>query len=164
MNAQVLLGISVVIFGIIPIIFGANSVYVFLTLCAGELLSQLASRDVTQIINSLVANSSPVFAVVQIVLLLAAPLVTLVIFRKAIRSPKRVVQIIPAVATALACFILVVAKLPYDMQKSIQASDLYLLVKPYYEFAVAAGLLISVFYLWTKRPKHKLLEDKKPNK
>jgi hypothetical protein len=160
MNATVLLAIIAVVFGAIPLLIGSNAVYIFLTLCSGELLAQLTAKDITQIINSLVAINGPVYSIVQIILLVVAPLVVLVMFRKGVKPPKRVLQIVPSVSAVIICFMLVVAKLPYDSARQIMSSDLYLFIKPYYELAIAAGLLVSLIYLWTKRPEPKL-EDKK---
>jgi hypothetical protein len=160
MNVAVLLAVIAVVFGAVPLLIGSNAVYMLLTLCTGELLAQLVAKDITQIINSFVSINGPVYSVVQIILLVIAPLIILVMFRKGVKPPKRVLQIVPAVSAVIICFILVVAKLPYDSAHQIQSSDLYLFIKPYYELAVAVGLFTSLIFLWTKRPKSKL-EDKK---
>lgn len=152
MNAPVLLGIIVVVFGVIPLLIGSNAVYILLTLCAGNLLAMLAAKDVTQIANSIITVNVPLFSYVQIFLLVIAPLIVLVIYRKS-TGAGRILQIIPAAATVLVCFTLVTAMLPGDMQSNIQNSNLYSLLNPFFEFAIAAGLLVSVFYLWTKRPR-----------
>jgi hypothetical protein len=164
MNAPVVLAVIAFIFGIMPLLIGSNAVYILLTLCAGELLAQLVAKDVTQIVNSTVSLDIQVYSIVQIVLLVIAPLIVLAMFKKSIKPPKRFLQIIPAAASVVLCFMLVINKLPYDMHKTFQDSSIYSLVNPYYEVAIAAGLLASLFYLWTKRPKHKLEEEKKPHK
>jgi uncharacterized membrane protein YeiB len=164
MNAPVMLAVIAFIFGLAPLLIGSNAVYILFTLCAGELLAQLAAKDVTQIVNSTVSLNIQVYSIVQIILLLIAPVIVLVLFKKSIKPPKRILQIIPAAASVVLCFMLIVNKLPYDMQKTFQDSSIYSLVSPYFEVAIAAGLLASLFYLWTKRPKHKLEEEKKPHK
>jgi hypothetical protein len=152
MNAMVLLAIITVVFGILPLLIGSNAIYILLTLCMGDLLSTLAAKDLTQIVGSAISIKGPIYNYVEIFLLVIAPLIVLVIFRKAIRTSGRLLQIIPAAAAAFICFMLVTTMLPVNMQNNIQSSNLYSLLKPYYEFVVAAGLLVSVLYLWTKRP------------
>ncbi|HUD03278.1 MAG TPA: hypothetical protein VMR51_00575 [Patescibacteria group bacterium] len=153
MNAPVLLGIVAVVFGAMPLLLGSNAVYILLTLCAGDLLATLAAKDVTQIINSIVTVNVPLYSYVQIFLLVIAPLIVLLIYRKSIGAG-RILQIIPAAAAVLICFMLVTAMLPSNMQNNIQNSHLYSLLNPFFEFAIAAGLLVSVFYLWTKRTRN----------
>lgn len=160
MDTIILLSASVLVFAVIPLLIGSNAVYMFLTLCAGNLLAILTAKDLTQLAASFVSNNGPVYNYIQIGLLLIAPVLVLVIFRKAIKSGGRLLQIVPALSAAFICFMLVSSMLPANMQNNIQTSNLYSQIKPYYEFAVAAGLLTSVLYLWTKRSHH-LKADKK---
>jgi hypothetical protein len=163
MNAPVLLGIIAVVFGIAPIILRSNAVYIFLSLCASDQLARLAGGDITNIVSSLVSSNLPMYSVVQIVLLVAAPLVLLFMFKKGVKSSKMILQIVPAAAAVLVGFMLVVSKLPYDLEQKIHNSSIYNLTEPFFELAIAAGLLFSVLYFWTKRPKPKD-EDKKGHK
>lgn len=160
MDTIVLLAVSVLVFTVVPLLIGSNAVYLFLTLCAGNLLALLTAKDLTQLAISVITINGPVYNYIQIALLLIAPLLVLIIFRKAIKSGGRLLQIVPALAAAYVCFMLVTSMLPTNLQNNIVASNLYGQIKPYYEFAVAAGLFVSVVYLWTKRP-HNLKADKK---
>ena len=153
MSAPILLGIIGVVFGIAPILFRSNAVYMLLALCGGEVLARLAAQELTQIINSLITVDFPMYSVVQIVLLVAAPIILLFLYRKTVKADM-ILQIIPAAAATLLCFMFVIAKLPYDAQNSLQASDLYTLVKPYFGLAIAAGMIASIIWFWLKKPKH----------
>lgn len=130
----------------------SNAVYMLLTLCAGELLAGLLAKDLTNIINSIIALNVPLYTIVEIVLLVMTPVIVLFTFKKAVSSSKLLLQLIPAAASTIIAFILIVAKLPYDLQAQIKDTDIYFLANTYYAVAITAGLLTSMFYLWTKRP------------
>ena len=161
MNAPILLGIVMAIFGIAPILLGSNAVYMFLGLCAGELMAKLIAGDIAQLVNSRVDINAPVYCIVQIILLVIVPVVLLLMFRQGRKSNKFVMQIVPAVATVVAAFMLIVAKLPYDLQTKIQDSNYYSFMEPYFAITVTIGLIACVLYLWTKRPKHSKRTSKK---
>lgn len=163
MNAPVLLGIIAVVFGAAPLLLRSNAVYIFLTLCTGEILATLVASDLTQVASSMVTYDLPKYTIVQLVLLLIGPVALLLILRRSIKSAKVIMQIIPAVATVVVAFMFVVKKLPYDTQQKMVSSNIYQLVEPYLGLAVAVGLVASIFYLWARRPKNKD-EEKKNHK
>ena len=162
MEALILLAIAAALFGLAPILLRSNAVYIFLMLCAGELCSRLIASDLTKIVNSIIETEAPTYSVVQIFLLVIVPLVLLAMFRRGVKSSKVMLQILPAISTVVIAFMLVVVKLPYDLQVRIQDSNTYNILEPYFGLAMAIGLLTSLFYLWTKRPNHK--EEKKNHK
>lgn len=160
MTAPILLGILAVVFAVAPILFRSNAVYIFLALCAGEILARLTAQDVTQIVNSIITVDVPMFSIVQIVLLLIAPVLLLFMYRRTAKADL-IIQIIPGVSAALLAFMFIVAKLPYDTQTVMQDSQLYGIVKPFFGVAAAAGLGASVVWFWAKKPKHDKHEKKK---
>lgn len=160
MSAPVLLGIIGLFFGLLPIVLRSNAVYMLLALCGGEVLARLAAQDLTQIANSIITTDFPTYSIVQIVLLVLAPLLVLVWYRKSAKVDM-VLQVIAAASATLLCFMFVVAKLPYDSQTALQASDLYGLIKPYFSLAIAAGMVASVIWFWIKKPKHEKHDKKK---
>lgn len=163
MNAPILLGIIAVVFGVLPIIIRSNVVLIFLALCAGEVLARLMGNDATQIVNSFVATDVPMYSIVQIVLLVILPLLIVVWYKKAVKLQYIALHILPALATVLLCFMFVVAKLPYDMQNTMQNSNIYLTVKPYFGLVMAAAMATSAIWLFLKKPKHRKPEElKKP--
>jgi len=160
MSAPVLLGIIAVVFGIAPIILRSNAVYILLALCAGEILARLTGQDITQIANSIISADVPMYSIVQIVLLVISPLLLLFLYRKSVKADI-VLQIIPAAAAVILCFMFVIAKLPYETQNALQGSSLYDLLKPYFGLAIAAGMVSSVVWFWLKKPKHEKHDKKK---
>lgn len=160
MSAPILLAIIGVVFGLVPILFRSNAIFVLLTLCGAEILARLTAQDITQIVNSIVATNWPMYSIVQIVLLLLPPLLVLIWYRKSV-SVDIFLQIIPAIATALLCFMFVVAKLPYDTQVKLQASQIYSLIEPYFGVAIGAGMLASLIWFLMKKPKHEKHHKKK---
>ena len=164
MDAPILLGILAVVFGLVPLMIGSNAVYIFLTLCAGEVLATLAASDLTKLANETISSNLPKYTIVQLVLLLIVPLMLLVIFKRSIKSSgKRILQIIPAAASVIIGFMFVAKALPYDLQQNIIKSDLYKIIDPYFGLVMAAGLIGSLLYLWTKKPSRKD-EKKKSHK
>lgn len=164
MNAPILLGIIAVVFGVLPLILRSNAVLILLALCGGEVLARLVGQDVTQIVNSIVATDLPTFSIVQIILLVILPLLIVIWYKKAVKLPYLALHIIPAIATVLLCFMFVVAKLPYDVQNTMQNSDIYLNVKPYFGMVMAAAMAVSAVWLFLKKPKRHKPEDAKKHK
>ena len=164
MNAPILLGIIAVVFGVIPIILRSNIVLILLALCAGEVLARLMGNDVTQIVNSVVATDYPMMSIVQIVLLVILPLLLVFWYKKAVKLPYMFLHIIPALALVLLCFMFVVAKLPYDLQNTMQNSNIYLTVKPYFGLVMAAAMATSAVWLFMKKPKRHKPDDVKKHK
>jgi hypothetical protein len=160
MNAPILLGIIAVVFGLAPLLLRSNAVYIFLTLCAGEILATLVASDLTQVASSMVTYDLPKYTIVQLVLLLIAPVALLLVLKHSVKPAKILMQVIPAIATVVVAFMFVVKKLPYDTQQKMVSSNIYQLVEPFLGLAVAVGLVASIFYLWTKRPKDKDKEKK----
>jgi len=150
MNAPILLAIIAVVFGVAPLLFGSNAVYMFLALCAGELMAKLIASDIAQLVNSRVDVDAPVYCITQIVLLVIMPVLLLMMFKKGARS-NLVMQIVPAVASVVIGFMLVTAKLPYDLQTKIQESNYYSLLEPFFGITITLGLVASVLYLSTIR-------------
>lgn len=164
MNAPILLGIIAVVFGVLPILIRSNVVLILLALCAGEVLARLMGNDVTQIVNSFVATDVPMYSIVQIVLLVVLPLLIVFWYKKAVKLHYMALHIIPAIATVLLCFMFVVAKLPYDMQNTMQNSNVYLTVKPYFGLVMAAAMATSAVWLFLKKPKRHKPDDEKKHK
>lgn len=164
MNAPILLGIIAVVFGVVPILIRSNIVLIMLALCAGEVLARLMGNDVTQIVNSFVATDFPMASIVQIVLLVILPLLIVFWYKKAVKLPYVFLHILPAVATVLLCFMFVVAKLPYDMQNTIQNSNIYGVVKPYFGLVMAAAMATGAVWLFLKKPKRHKPDDIKKHK
>lgn len=160
MSAPILLGIIAVIFGVAPLILRSNVVFMLLALCGGEVLARLAGQDLTQIVNSIITTNFPMYSVVQIVLLVLAPLLLLFWYRKS-TSIDVVLHIVAAVSLVVLCFMFVIAKLPYDTQSALQNSNLYSIIKPYFGLAIGVGMVASLLWFWSKKPKHEKHDKKK---
>lgn len=131
-----------------------------LALCGGEVLARLTAQDITQIVNSVITVNVPLFSIVQIVLLLIAPVILLFMYRKSVKADM-VIQVIPAVAAVLLSFMFVIAKLPYDLQKTMQDSQLYGLLQPFFGVAIATGMGASIVWFWAKKGHHQKKDKKK---
>lgn len=150
-----LLAACAILFGLLPLFFRSNAVYVFLTLSAGELLARLTAQDATQFVRSLpAANSLPIYSIVQIALLVIGPLIIIFAFKNTSKAGQLFLFLLPAVASVVVALMLIVTKLPYDTSQKIQESAIYGAIEPFFAVAVAAGLASSIAYLITIRPKH----------
>ncbi len=155
MSTTIILIVIGLVFGVAPIFLRSSAVLIFLSLCAGEILARLTSQDVTEIVSSFAAlNNVPVYSIVQIALLVIAPVVLLFAYKNTVKPSLLFMQIVPAVASVVVCLMLIVTKLPYDSKIAIEASNVYTMVKPFFSLAIAAGLLSSLFYLVAVKPKH----------
>lgn len=146
------------------LILRVNAAAIFLTLIAGALVSKLVGTDVSQVVNSVIATNLPIANVVQIVLLVIAPLVLLLGLKGSVRLGGVVFQVIPALAAGILLVYFVPPMLPYDVQRTVLDSSMYGIVSPYFGLAAAAGLLASVLQLWALKPKHHDKHDKKHHK
>ena len=153
MSAPILLGILGVVFGIAPILFRSNAVYILLALCGGEVLARLSGQEMAQIMSSLISADVPMYSIVQIFLLVIAPFVLIFLYRKSVGADM-LLQIVPAAAVVLLSFMFIIAKLPYDAQNALKGSDLYGLLDAYFGLAIAAGMVSSMIWFWLKKPKH----------
>jgi len=151
MVVAIVVGSACALLGVLAIIFRSNAVYMLLTLCAGAILAELTAQDVTQILNSFISVNIPIYSYVQIALLLIAPVILLIMYRKSAGS-KLILQIVPAFA--LISFMVISEALPYDMQTQIKESQIYSSIEPYYEIAIAVGLFACMFYFWIQKPRH----------
>ena len=144
----IIIVICAALFGILPLVLKSNAVFIFFALSAGELLARLTAQDATQIIRSLPATSNlPLFSIVQIVLLVIAPLIILISYRNRVSNNRIFLHVLPAVASVLVAVMLVVNKLPYETKKVIEDSSVYAEIMPFFSVAIAAGLFSSVMYL-----------------
>lgn len=164
MNPEVILLISAAALIVLTLVFRVTAIAIFLTLIAGALVSKLVASDMTQIVNSIIALNAPMSSIVQIFLLVIAPLVLILGLRGSVKGAGVVWQVIPAVAAGILLVYFVPPMLPYDTQKAILDSNLYGYVSPYFGLAAAAGLLASVLQLWALKPKHHDKHDKKHKK
>ena len=57
-------------------------------------------------------------------------------------------------------FMFITNYLPYSSQTSVQNSNLYTQIDPYFGLAIGAGLLASVIYFWLMKPHHQKSDKK----
>ena len=96
----------------------------------------------------------PTYSIVQIALLTIAPIILLIAYKNSIKPSQLFFHLLPAVASVLVCVMLVTAKLPYEIKDTVEGSQIYATIEPFFSVAVAAGLLSSALYLMATKPKH----------
>jgi hypothetical protein len=164
MNLPIIIAVvSGVVFILGPLLLRSSAVLIFLALCAGDLFVRLASPDVTRFAASaLPVRGYPILFITQVALLLAIPLVIMVAYKRSVKPASLPLMIVPAIASAMICFMLVVAMLPYDSRELVEKSNLYSLINPFFEPAVVAGMVFSAIYLVIAKPTHE--KNKKRHK
>jgi hypothetical protein len=139
---------------LLSLVLRVNAVAIFLTLIAGALVSKLTASDITQVVNSIVTTGLPMASIVQLCILVVAPIVLLFGLKGSVSVGGLILQIVPAVAAGVLLVYFATSMLPYGTQNKILNSNLYGLVNPYFGLAAAAGLFASVLSLWALKPKH----------
>lgn len=154
MNPIILLVIIAVIFGVLPLIMRSNIVAMFMSLFVGEAIALLLAQDITDIIGSVVNLNIPLYNIVQISLLIITPLLLLFLTKKSIGPVGFFMQIVPAVALVVVCFMFISAKLPYDQQHIVEGSKYYIMAKPYVGVLIGAALVFCIIYIASHKPKN----------
>ncbi len=153
--AIILLAVSVFVFGVGPLLLRTNVILVFLTLCASNLIVSLTSRDVSQLAAStLPVKNYPILSIVEIFILVVLPLVLMLAYKNSTKPAGLVIHILPAVASAILFFMLATTMLPYETKLAIEQSNIYGILKPFFEIVISAGFVFSALYLIITKPRY----------
>ncbi|HEY4160876.1 MAG TPA: hypothetical protein VGM08_02320 [Candidatus Saccharimonadales bacterium] len=133
-----------------------NGAIAFMSLCLGSVLVTYTSGDVDTVFTS-IANKG-VLATnqwVQLALLVAPFLLTVLFTRGSVKGAKNAVNLLPALSTGLLCALLVVPLLPAATQRQIQHLSLWHQLSDAQTAVILAGAVFSlVFLLFTHRRHH----------
>lgn len=152
MNPLVLLAAVAVVFGILPLILRSNVVAMFMSLFVGQALSLLLAQELTNMVYGMVRVDAPVYMIVQIALLLIAPIVLLIVTIKSVGVASIVTQILPAIALVVMASVYIAAMLPLEQKELVENSQYFVQAKPYLGVLVGGALVSSVVYITTSRP------------
>ncbi len=133
-----------------------NGAIAFMSLCLGSVLVTYTSSDVDTVFtaftnkDALATNQG-----VQLALLLAPFLLTILFTRGSVKGAKNVVNLFPALATGLLCALLVVPLLPAATQRQVQHLSMWHQLSNAQTAVILAGAVFSlVFLLFTHRKRH----------
>lgn len=143
----------------LPIVFillmRANAAIVFLALCAGSVLAQFVSDETFNIFSSFIpADGSTNLSIVQLSLMYLPVFFTALFTRKSISGAKTLTNLVPAIATGLVGALLAVPLLPGGVKYNVTSSEIWPVLEQYQGLIVAVAVLISLFSLWSTKPKH----------
>lgn len=147
--SQALLVVLVFLPAVLTYLFRSNAALSFLALCGGYSVITLSGSDIQHLfgqtkITSLTSNN------IDLILLLAPLILTLMFTFRSVLSPKlRLAQIIPAL-----CAGALLASVAGPMLSDLAAQDISSLsawksLKNAQSWAVGAGLISSLFLIWT---------------
>jgi len=133
-----------------------NGAIAFMSLALGSLLVAYAASDVNTIFGGFSANGSlSKYSWVQLGLLVAPFLLTVVFTRGSVKGSKQALNVLPTLACGLLCALLVTPLLPADMQHHLQHQTLWRQLDNIQTAVVLGGAAFSLlFLLVTHRKKH----------
>ena len=162
MNATVYLIIVGGIFGILPIIWKSKGAYVFMLLCAGNLLSASLGGPLTNEIRDVTkAEGVPVLSIVRGVLLLLPPLLVILISRHSVKKKRASLHFLPAIAAGILAYLWFIRVLPFEQFSPLDSANLTHQLMRARDGALVAGILSCLALLYVERPKP---EDEKKHK
>jgi zinc transporter ZupT len=157
MTYLVILGALALIPTLIVLLLRVNGAIAFMGLCLGSVLVTYTSSDVTSLLASMSPNENVLTTSqwVQLALLIIPFLLTVLFTRGSVRGGKKVVNILPALASGLLCTLLAVPLLPAAIQRNIHQQTAWHQLSNAQTAVILAGALFSlVFLLFTHRRKH----------
>jgi hypothetical protein len=131
-----------------------NSGVVFLAVCAGSVLLAAAGKDTDLLANSMGAQVQVSSNVVQAFVVLLPGIVSAILLRKRVPSPKMLFAVLPAFCSAIVGLTLVYPFLTSSFQSTLAQSNGWSLVAQYYELIVVIGIISSLVTIALTVPKH----------
>ncbi len=164
MNPLIVMSALAIVPLLLILVTRANASVIFLSVCAGSLISKYLSDDIMQLFVSFVPSANDTLqAIMHIVIFLIVPLLTIVFMRGGMPGSKALVNLVPAVATSLVIMLLTVPLLPENALFDVTALSAWSVAERYQSFIVGVAAFTSMVLLWTtqhpsrarKRGRHK---------
>lgn len=154
MNAYIVLAIIGGVFGLLPIIWKSKGVYVFLLLCAGNLLSASLSGSISNQIRDIVrVEDLPLQTIVRATLLLLPALLGILISRRSVKKKRAPVHFIASVAAAIVAYLWFIRTLPFEQFSALENADITKQLMQVRDAALGTGILSAIILIWMERPK-----------
>ncbi|HSX05729.1 MAG TPA: hypothetical protein VLF69_04635 [Candidatus Saccharimonadales bacterium] len=147
------------------VLLRVNAAIAFMALALGSVLVTYTSSDVNAVFGGFSANGSlNKYAWIQLGLLVAPLLLTILFTRGSVKGSRQTLNILPALAAGMLCALLVIPLLPADVQRHIHHEAIWKQLDNLQTAVVLGGAAFSLlFVLVTHRKKHDD-EDKKHSK
>ncbi len=124
-----------------------NVAVCFLALCAGSVLVEFSGTNVGLIASSVTSGADWAPYVAKIVLLLTPLVVCIFMLRGQTPKSHLLLNLIPAIATALLAVLFIVPLLPEAQYESITSTESWTVLSQYEEFIVGVGVVMSIVSL-----------------
>ena len=144
---------------IIIFLLGANAATVFLSLCLGYVLYSFDSHNATSAINSFhqynFTNHLKTSAIaINLVLLLAPAIITLLSQIKSMHGTKRFINLIPAIFCGLFAALIIVPALPASTASAIGSTPYWGKLAHYQADIVGSGAVVAIAFFWSNVKHH----------
>jgi uncharacterized membrane protein len=138
-----------------------NGAVAFMSLCLGSVLVTYTSSDVNAIFGGFTASGTlSKYQWVQLGLLLAPFLLTILFARGAVKGSKRFINFLPALSAGLLCALLVVPLLSADVQRHIHAQAAWHQLDSLQTAVLLGGATFSLLFLLVTHRAHHGDEEK----
>lgn len=158
MLIAIVVAVPVVLFTLLRI----NAAIVFLSLCLGSVLVNLASGDalsVTGIVSPRLASNS--YIVPLILLLLPAALTAIFMMRTVKKGLPLLINVLPAAGVGIVGLLLAVPLCAPGLRHSLTSTSIWHELELLQTMAVIVSAAVSLFFLWLQRPGRPGHEEKK---
>jgi hypothetical protein len=138
------------------VLLRVNGAIAFMSLCLGSVLVAYTAPDVEDLVTSFTAKGTlDVSEWVQLTLLVAPFLLTILFTRGSVKGAKKMTNLLPALAAGLLFALLVVPLLNANIQRQIHHQAVWTQLSNLQTSVILGGALFSlIFLLFTHRTKH----------
>ena len=149
MNPLVLMGAIVAVPTLLIVLFRVKAAMVFMALCVGAVLSNIVNDSALDMVQTFAKGyNANTQTAVQVGLLVAPMLLTLLFLGRTLSSSKLVINIFPALLTGVVTLLLVVPLLPDGVSGGIYGTEAWTQLTAYQAAVVSVAALMSLAQLW----------------
>lgn len=145
-----------VVIGIFPVLLRAKGASVFMMLCVGKALMEIASDDVILLARYVLNSSLPIEEIAKVFLMLLPAILALIITKKAAKK-KFAYHIIPSIAAGLLGGYWAVDQV--SISDAFRSSTTYSYVNANVAIILTVGIVSTLFLFMLERPKPVKPED-----
>lgn len=150
-NIELIIALAVPL--IVLTVLRINAAIVFLSLSLGYVLVQLVANDANSLINFLAPQADSLSRTTwQLGMLFLPVVLTCIIMLFSVKGHvKLLLNLLPAAAVSVMAVLLAVPLFTPGLRYALESSELWQQISGAQAFAIGAGALISLIFLWTSR-------------
>lgn len=150
MNAMIVFLLCFVLIGVMPIVSRAKGASMFMMLCVGKALVEVAGDEVSSAARVVLNSSLPVDDIAAVVLMLLPALLTLLVTKKAAKK-KLPFHIVPSICGGLLAGYWAVAQ--FSAKDEFKSSTTFIYVKTNILAILLLGVVSTLILMFVERPK-----------